>query len=117
MLRGFDSYKSTAGDIMRGERATLNMSLEEVSALLKIDQSILYEIENGILNTRRTTVLLNSLIRDYAKFLNLDPDNMQRLYWEEVTPENHQVHENIKKRETITNKLLKFFNYGGAIEK
>lgn len=117
MLRGFDSYKSTAGDIIRGERATLNMSLEEAAVRLRVDQSILYEIENGILNTRRTTALLNNLIRDYAKFLKLDPENIQRLYWEEVNPENHQVQKNIKARKTLMDKLLKFINYGGALEK
>lgn len=72
--RGFDSYDFKLGDLFRGERATLGLSLMDVQRALKIKVEIISAIENCEISGIHDTVFIPGYVRSYAKYLNLDQD-------------------------------------------
>lgn len=84
MLKGYDDYELTAGDLLRGERATQGMQLLDVASKMKLPLRALKDIEEGVYKGDRPDYLINNIIRDYALFLNLDPDFIKDIYWQEV---------------------------------
>ncbi len=73
-LRGYDSYVVTLGDVLRGERITLNKTVEQAAADLRIKPSYVLAIENGDLSEFELPVLVGGLVRSYARYLGLDPE-------------------------------------------
>ena len=49
-LKGYDSYTVTLGDRLRGERATLGKSLEDIHKEIKLRVEFLQGIENSDLS-------------------------------------------------------------------
>lgn len=94
MLKGFDDYEITAGDLIRGERACRELKIEDASRKTRIPVDILSEIEDGVFSGRRPAHLINNVVRDYAIFLDLDPTKIRVLYWSDVlknSPGNFEV--------------------------
>ncbi|KAB7615810.1 DUF4115 domain-containing protein [Amylibacter sp. SFDW26] len=78
--RGFDSYPLALGDMMRGERATLNKSLIDVQDDLKIGVKYISAIENGDLSVFETRGFIAGYVRSYARYLNLDGDKAYKQF-------------------------------------
>ena len=89
-LRGYDSYVVTLGDVLRGERITLNKTVEQAAADLRIKPSYVLAIENGDLSEFELPVLVGGLVRSYARYLGLDPEVTYVKFCQE-TGFSHQV--------------------------
>ena len=74
--KGFDDFELKLGDILRGERATLGKSLVEVQNELKIKASYISAIENCDPLAFDTPGFVAGYVRSYARYLNLDPDEV-----------------------------------------
>lgn len=60
------------GKLLEETRKSMDISLEEASADLKVDSSQIEEIEKGNVKAFDDVVNLKYLIKDYAKYLGLD---------------------------------------------
>ncbi len=89
-LRGYDSYVVTLGDVLRGERITLNKTVEQAAADLRIKPSYILAIENGDLSEFELPVLVGGLVRSYARYLGLDPEVTYLKFCQE-TGFSHQI--------------------------
>ena len=72
--KGFDDFRVTLGDTMRGERATLGKSLLDVQRELKIKATYIAAIENGDSGAFETPGFIAGYVRSYARYLGLEPD-------------------------------------------
>ena len=72
--KGFDDFRVTLGDTMRGERATLGKSLLDVQRELRIKATYIAAIENGDSDAFETPGFIAGYVRSYARYLGLDPD-------------------------------------------
>jgi len=70
--KGFDSYPMALGDMLRGERATLDKTLLDVQNDLKIGFKYLAAIEDGDITVFETRGFIAGYVRSYARYLNLD---------------------------------------------
>ena len=74
--KGFDDFELKLGDTLRGERATLGKSLVEVQNELKIKAAYISAIENCDPLAFDTPGFVSGYVRSYARYLNLDPDEI-----------------------------------------
>lgn len=74
LLKGFDDYALSLGDVMRGERATLNKSLLDVQRELRIKAPYIVAIENADPAVFDTPGFIAGYVRSYSRYLGLDPD-------------------------------------------
>jgi len=100
--RGFDSYPLALGDMLRGERATLNKSLIDVQEDLKIGVKYISAIENGDLDAFETRGFIAGYVRSYARYLNLDGDKAYKQFCMETGFDGQTV--DVAHRETPSNK-------------
>lgn len=82
-LRGFDSYPITLGDEMRGERASLGKSLDDVERDLRIRQRMIVAIENCDLEGFPNRSVVAGYVRSYARYLGMDPDDCYQRFCSE----------------------------------
>lgn len=61
------------GDTLKEAREQIGISIEEASEDLKIRPSQLQEIENGDFKSFKDVFYLKNFIKEYAKYLGLDP--------------------------------------------
>ncbi len=80
MLRGYDSYKVTLGDEMRGERASLGKSLLDVQRELRIRAAHIDAIENCDPNGIPYKGFVSGYVRAYARYLGMDEDDVMRRF-------------------------------------
>lgn len=73
-LKGYDSYTVTLGDKLRGERATLGKTLEDVQKETRLRIEFLLGIENADITAFPAPSFIAGYVRSYASHLNLDPD-------------------------------------------
>ncbi len=71
---GFDDFDLRLGDVMRGERATLGISLLDVQRDIKINARYLAAVEDADLAAFETPGFIAGYIRSYSKHLGLNPD-------------------------------------------
>ena len=64
------------GTMLRGARETSGVSLEEASLDLKIKPAILNNIEEGNMGCFKDIFELKDYIKDYAKYLGINPNKM-----------------------------------------
>ena len=74
--KGFDDFELKLGDTLRGERATLGKSPLEVQNELKIKAAYISAIENCDPLAFDTPGFVAGYVRSYARYLNLDPDEV-----------------------------------------
>ncbi|MEL6766272.1 MAG: RodZ domain-containing protein [Pseudomonadota bacterium] len=82
-LRGFDSYDVSLGDELRGERACRGWSLRDASRELCIKPALIEAIENGDAAAFPNRSVVPGYVRSYARYLDLDPDEIYRRFCEE----------------------------------
>ena len=82
-IKGFDDFDMTLGDMMRGERATLGKSLLDVQRELRIKASYISAIENADPDAFDTPGFIAGYVRSYARYLNLDPEDVFLKFCEE----------------------------------
>lgn len=73
-LRGYDDYRVSLGDVMRGERATLAKSLCDVQKDIKISATYIQAIEDCNPEAFASQSFISGYVRSYARYLNLDAD-------------------------------------------
>jgi len=73
-LRGYDSYTVTLGDKLRGERATLGKTLDDIQKETRLRIEFLLGIENADITAFPAPSFVAGYVRSYASHLNLDPD-------------------------------------------
>jgi len=73
-IKGFDDFELTLGDVLRGERATQNKTLDDLKRELRIQPSYLLAIEEADPTEFDTPGFIAGYVRSYAKYLGLDPD-------------------------------------------
>ena len=81
--KGFDDFELKLGDTLRGERATLGKSLVEVQHELKIKAAYISAIENCDPIAFDTPGFVAGYVRSYARYLNLNPDEVFAKFCEE----------------------------------
>ena len=64
------------GETLKDARENIGLSLEEVANDLKLRSSQIESIENGNVEAFKDVFYLKSLIKDYAKYLGLNYDEM-----------------------------------------
>ena len=64
------------GEKLRDAREKMEISIEEASEDLKVDSSILSKIEEGDKDSFKDVLYLKYYIRDYAKYLGLNAEEM-----------------------------------------
>lgn len=64
------------GEKLKEAREEIGISLEEASTDLKIDEKQLENLENGEADKFKDIVNVKYLIRDYAKYLGLDKEDL-----------------------------------------
>ena len=64
------------GEKLKEAREEIGISLEEASTDLKIDEKQLENLENGETDKFKDIVNVKYLIRDYAKYLGLDKEDL-----------------------------------------
>ena len=73
-LKGYDSYTVTLGDKLRGERATLGKTLEDVERETRLRIEFLLGIENADISAFPAPSFIAGYVRSYASHLNMDPE-------------------------------------------
>lgn len=71
---GFDDFELKLGDLMRGERATLNKSLLDVQRELHIRAAYIAAIENGDISAFEAPNFVAGYVRSYSRYLGMDPE-------------------------------------------
>ena len=64
------------GEKLRTAREEIGISLEEASTDLKIDKKQLENLEDGNMDSFKDIINVKYLIRDYAKYLGLDKEDL-----------------------------------------
>ncbi|MEM8760989.1 MAG: helix-turn-helix domain-containing protein [Pseudomonadota bacterium] len=82
-LRGFDSYEVSLGDELRGERACRGWSLRDASRELCIKPALIEAIENADVAAFPNRSVVPGYVRSYARYLDLDADEIYRRFCEE----------------------------------
>lgn len=72
--KGFDDFETILGDVIRGERATLGKTLEDVENDLRIKKVYIEAIENADADAFTSKGFISGYVRSYARYLGLDPD-------------------------------------------
>ncbi len=82
-LRGFDSYHTRLGDILRGERATKGRSLLDVQRDLRIKAAYIAAIEDCEPSVFPNPGFIAGYVRSYARYLGMEPDQVFRQFCDE----------------------------------
>jgi cytoskeletal protein RodZ len=82
-LRGYDSYRVSLGDEMRGERASMGKSLLDVQRDLRIKAAHIDAIENSDPGAVPYRGFVTGYVRAYARYLGMDEETVLRRFCEE----------------------------------
>ncbi|MCE5194444.1 MAG: DUF4115 domain-containing protein [Nitrospiraceae bacterium] len=74
------------GEILKKRREDLSQDLKDIAHILKIRYDYLKAIEDYTFNKLPSEIYAKGYIREYAKFLKLDPAPLVKLYLEKTTP-------------------------------
>jgi hypothetical protein len=82
-IKGFDEFHISLGDRMRGERATLGKTLEDIKDDIKLRVDILEAIENADLSAFPSPSFVAGYVRSYATHLGLDAQKCFKQFCDE----------------------------------
>ena len=109
-VNGFDSYTLRLGEELRGERATFGKSLLQVQKDLKIKAAYISAIENCDLDAFPNKGFVAGYVRSYARYLNLNPEEIYERFCAESHFSPHASSKKIDVIEPKKNKGLKDYN-------
>ena len=113
-VNGFDSYTLLLGEELRGERATLGKSLLQVQKDVKIKAAYISAIENCDLNAFPNKGFIAGYVRSYARYLNLNPEEVYERF---CTESGFSSHDNSRKIGSISiNKNKSLMNYNNQTQ-
>ena len=75
-----------AGEILKKRREELGQDLKEIAHILKINSNYLKAIEDEAFEKLPVEVYAKGYIREYARFLNIDPEIIIRAYIQKTSP-------------------------------
>lgn len=75
VIKGYDDYVVSLGDVLRGERATQGLTLDDISEELRIRPDLLEAIEDCNPDGFVSPGYVAGNVRAYAAFLSLNPDD------------------------------------------
>ena len=76
LFKSYDTYEISLGEVLRGERATLGKTLEQVQADLKIKKEFIVAIERCELEGLDNRSFVAGYVRTYARYLGLNPESV-----------------------------------------
>ena len=79
-MENLDSLK-IASNMLRSQREKLNLSIKEISSELRLEESIIRDIEKANFNKFNSYLFLKGYLKNYADFLEIKinlPDNKER---------------------------------------
>jgi cytoskeletal protein RodZ len=97
VAQGFDDFLLTAGDLLRGGRASLGLTIEAAAKAKSIPAEVIFEIEAGLFLGQRSTEMMTQTVVEYASFLELNADEITNLYWQDVARSNEKQHQKHQK--------------------
>ena len=80
VLKGYDSFELKLGDELRGERASKGKTLMDVQRDLRIRADYIDAIENADASAFPFAGFAAGYVRSYARYLELDPDDVYRRF-------------------------------------
>ncbi len=110
-LRGFDDYAVTLGDEMRGRRAAMGRSLLDVERDLHIRAVLIDAIEKADPEAFEAAWLISGHVRSYARYLEMDPDDVYSRFCQESGCEPHRMITSQPKRTGSRSKAFSLFNW------
>jgi len=75
----------TVGQILSIERSSKNLSINDITAELKIPKSIIIDLENDNIKKNSDIIFIIGHIRTYSNFLDLDTDLIIKQFKDEVS--------------------------------
>ena len=94
-MENLDSLK-IASNLLRSQREKLNLSIKEISSELRLEESIIKDIEKAKFNNFNSYLFLKGYLQNYADFLEIKinlPDNKERKKFK-VKKVNNKVNKN-----------------------
>ena len=88
------------GEYLKKHREIKNISLEQAALVTKISASTLRAIEEANTKKLPSKSYLRGFVFSYGQFLNVDKDELEKLFAEEVGSTNPKVHEEIIQKQT-----------------
>ena len=82
-FKDFDSYDISLGELLRGERATLGKTREQVQKELKIKAEFIEAIERCQLSGVDNRSFIAGYVRTYARYLGMDPEYVYERFCQE----------------------------------
>ena len=89
-MENLDSLK-IASNLLRSQREKLNLSLEEISTELRLDKSIIRDIEKSNFNNFYSYLFLKGYLKNYADFLGVKinlPDHKENKKYKIIEEKN-----------------------------
>ena len=87
-LKGFHDYEQRFGDELRGMRASKSKSLLDVQRELGIRPYMIVAIENGDPESFDSPWMISGVVKSYARYLGMDPDDAVARFQEDCRSRN-----------------------------
>lgn len=98
LLKGFHDYEQRFGDELRGMRASKSKSLLDVQRELGIRPYMIVAIENGDPESFDSPWMISGVVRSYARYLGMDPDDAYARFLEDCRSRDSDVRRSTKTR-------------------
>ena len=97
-LKGFHDYEQRFGDELRGMRASKSKSLLDVQRELGIRPYMIVAIENGDPESFDSPWMISGVVRSYARYLGMDPDDAYARFQEDCGSPGSGIRRSAKAR-------------------
>lgn len=97
-LKGFHDYEQRFGDELRGMRASKSKSLLDVQRELGIRPYMIVAIENGDPESFDSPWMISGVVKSYARYLGMDPDDAVARFQEDCRARSSGVRRSAKSR-------------------
>jgi cytoskeletal protein RodZ len=91
----------TVGKILKSERKKKNLPLKEIEKKIRVRKKYLIALESDDWTPFTSKVYISGIIRNYSKFLELDPEKMQAFFRRE-----YARHEDVSFKKRLSVKYL-----------
>ena len=99
---------STVGDILKTQRMSKGLTIEEVASELKIPYDTIFKIENNLINQNADIVFIFGHLRVYCNYLDLDTSEIIKNFKQQISFNKNDIKDSIAKPISLENKLNVF---------